>query len=57
MVARLCGERESGGEANEWQGRALEGGAGLYLVGVVSVQGAPRRSRLGERGGISRAAL
>jgi hypothetical protein len=32
-------------------------GAGFYLVGVVLVQGAPRRSWLGERGGISGAAL
>jgi hypothetical protein len=57
MAARLCGERESEGEANERQGRAPEGGVGLYLVGVVSMQGAPRRSQLGERGSVSGAAL
>jgi hypothetical protein len=57
MAASVCSERGSGGEANERQGRAPEGGAGLYLARVVAVQGAPRRSRLGARGGISGAAL
>jgi hypothetical protein len=31
--------------------------AGVYTVGVGSMQGAPRRSRLGEVGGVSGAAL
>jgi hypothetical protein len=33
MAVRPCSERESGGEANEWQGCALEGAWGFIWSG------------------------